>query len=34
MKNVSDIFLEEIKTLILRLVTFSPENHAVYKIMW
>jgi hypothetical protein len=34
MKNISDKFIEEIKTHILCSTTFVFENRAVYEIMW
>jgi len=33
MRNVSDKFIEKIKTHILHSITF-PENRAIYEIMW
>jgi hypothetical protein len=34
MGNISDKFVEKIKIKILYSIIFSPENRAVYEIMW
>ena len=33
-RNVSEKFVQKIETHILCSVTFSPENRAIYEIMW